>query len=36
MGATVPKMSRSELANYINQEISRWSKVVKKSGAKLD
>nr|WP_231968637.1 tripartite tricarboxylate transporter substrate-binding protein [Polynucleobacter necessarius] len=36
MGATVPKMSRSELANYINQEISRWSEVVKKSGAKLD
>ena len=36
MGATVPKMSRPELANYINQEIVRWSEVVKKSGAKLD
>ncbi len=36
MGATVPKMTRPELTNYINQEISRWSEVVKKSGAKLD
>ena len=36
MGATVPRMSRPELANYINQEIVRWSEVVKKSGAKLD
>ena len=36
MGASVPKMSRPELANYINQEIVRWSEVVKKSGAKLD
>ena len=36
MGASVPKMTRPELANYINQEISRWSEVVKKSGAKLD
>jgi tripartite-type tricarboxylate transporter receptor subunit TctC len=29
-------MTRPELANYINQEIVRWSEVVKKSGAKLD
>ena len=36
MGATVPKMSRTELTNYINQEVVRWSEVVKKSGAKLD
>jgi len=36
MGATVPKMTRPELANYINQEIVRWNEVVKKSGAKLD
>ncbi|MBU3669515.1 MAG: tripartite tricarboxylate transporter substrate binding protein [Polynucleobacter sp.] len=36
MGATVPKMSRAELTNYINQEVVRWSEVVKKSGAKLD
>ena len=36
MGATVPKMSRAELASYINQEVLRWSEVVKKSGAKLD
>ncbi len=36
MGATVPKMTRPELANYINQEIVRWSQVVKTSGAKLD
>ena len=36
MGATVPKMSRTELASYINQEVLRWSEVVKKSGAKLD
>jgi tripartite-type tricarboxylate transporter receptor subunit TctC len=36
MGATVPKMSRAELTNYINQEVMRWSEVVKKSGAKLD
>lgn len=36
IGATVPKMSHTELANYINQETSRWSEVVKKSGAKLD
>ena len=36
MGATVPKMSRTELTNYINQEVMRWSEVVKKSGAKLD
>lgn len=36
MGASVPKMSRAELATYINQEVVRWSEVVKKSGAKLD
>ena len=36
MGATVPKMTRAELAAYINQEIVRWSQVVKTSGAKLD
>jgi tripartite-type tricarboxylate transporter receptor subunit TctC len=36
MGATAPKMSRPELASYINQEIIRWSEVVKKSNAKLD
>ncbi|MGV0963075.1 MAG: Bug family tripartite tricarboxylate transporter substrate binding protein [Polynucleobacter sp.] len=36
MGATAPKMSRPELANYINQEIVRWGEVVKKSNAKLD
>ena len=36
MGASVPKMSRPELSNYINQEVVRWSEVVKKSGAKLD
>jgi tripartite-type tricarboxylate transporter receptor subunit TctC len=36
MGAIVPKMSRPEMANYINQEIVRWKDVVKKSNAKLD
>ena len=36
MGATVPKMTRAELSNYINQEVTRWREVVKKSGAKLD
>jgi tripartite-type tricarboxylate transporter receptor subunit TctC len=36
MGATVPKMTRAELTNYINQEVIRWNEVVKKSGAKLD
>jgi tripartite-type tricarboxylate transporter receptor subunit TctC len=36
LGANVPKMTRPELVNYINQEIVRWSEVVKKSGAKLD
>jgi len=36
MGATVPKMTRAELNNYINQEVARWREVVKKSGAKLD
>ncbi|BDX21698.1 ABC transporter substrate-binding protein [Polynucleobacter sp. TUM22923] len=36
MGATAPKMSRPELANYINQEIVRWAEVVEKSNAKLD
>jgi tripartite-type tricarboxylate transporter receptor subunit TctC len=36
MGASVPKMSRSELSTYINQEVVRWSEVVKKSNAKLD
>jgi tripartite-type tricarboxylate transporter receptor subunit TctC len=36
LGASVPKMTRPELATYINQEIVRWSEVVKKSGAKLD
>lgn len=36
MGASVPRMSRAELATYINQEVVRWSDVVKKSGAKLD
>jgi tripartite-type tricarboxylate transporter receptor subunit TctC len=36
MGASVPKMSRAELATYVNQEIVRWSEVVKKSNAKLD
>ena len=36
MGATAPKMTRPELAVYINQEVVRWSEVVKKSGAKLD
>ena len=36
MGASVPKMTRSELNTFINQEIIRWSEVVKKSGAKLD
>jgi tripartite-type tricarboxylate transporter receptor subunit TctC len=36
MGATVPKMTRPEMANFINQEVVRWSEVVKKSGAKLD
>ncbi len=36
MGASVPKMTRPELVNYIDQEIVRWSEVVKKSGAKLD
>jgi tripartite-type tricarboxylate transporter receptor subunit TctC len=36
MGASVPKMTRPELANYISQEIIRWNEVVKKSGAKLD
>jgi tripartite-type tricarboxylate transporter receptor subunit TctC len=29
-------MTRSELNAFINQEIVRWSEVVKKSGAKLD
>jgi tripartite-type tricarboxylate transporter receptor subunit TctC len=29
-------MTRPELAAYINQEITRWGDVVKKSGAKLD
>ena len=36
MGASVPKMTRPELTNYINQEIARWREVVKQSGAKLD
>ena len=36
MGAIVPKMSRPEMATYINQEIIRWRDVVKKSNAKLD
>ena len=36
MGASVPKMTRPELAAYINQEVVRWGEVVKKSGAKLD
>ena len=36
MGATVPKMTRAELSNFINQEVIRWQDVVKKSGAKLD
>lgn len=36
LGASVPKMTRSELATYINQEVVRWSEVVKKSNAKLD
>jgi tripartite-type tricarboxylate transporter receptor subunit TctC len=36
LGASVPKMTRPELVNYINQEIVHWSEVVKKSGAKLD
>ena len=36
MGAVVPKMSRPEMAAYINQEIIRWKDVVKKSNAKLD
>lgn len=36
MGASVPRMSRAELATYVNQEIVRWSEVVKKSNAKLD
>lgn len=36
MGATVPKMTRAELNTFINQEVVRWSEVVKKSGAKLD
>ena len=36
MGASVPKMTRPELTSYINQEITRWGEVVKKSGAKLD
>ena len=36
MGASVPKMTRAELATYINQEVIRWSDVVKKSNAKLD
>jgi tripartite-type tricarboxylate transporter receptor subunit TctC len=36
LGASVPKMSRAELSTFINQEIIRWSEVVKKSNAKLD
>ena len=36
LGASVPKMSRAELSSFINQEIIRWSEVVKKSNAKLD
>ena len=36
MGASVPKMSRSELSTFISQEIIRWNEVVKKSNAKLD
>ena len=36
MGAITPKMTRQELAVFINQEIVRWNDVVKKSGAKLD
>ena len=36
MGATVPKMTRTELSTFINQEVVRWHDVVKKSGAKLD
>ncbi len=36
MGASVPKMTRAELSAYINQEVVRWSEVVKKSNAKLD
>ena len=36
MGASVPKMTRAELSTYINQEVVRWSEVVKKSNAKLD
>ena len=36
MGASVPKMTRAELAAYINLEVIRWSEVVKKSNDKLD
>ncbi len=36
LGATVLKMSRTELNTFINQEVVRWHDVVKKSGAKLD
>ena len=36
LGSTVPQMNRPELANFINQEITRWREVVKASNAKLD
>ncbi|WP_231969967.1 hypothetical protein [Polynucleobacter necessarius] len=36
IGASAPKMTRPELAAYINHEISRWGEAIKKSGAKLD
>ncbi len=36
LGSTVPPMNRSELASYVNQEITRWREVVKASNAKLD
>jgi tripartite-type tricarboxylate transporter receptor subunit TctC len=36
LGAEPLKMSTDELGRYVKAEVSRWSKVVKDSGARLD
>jgi tripartite-type tricarboxylate transporter receptor subunit TctC len=36
LGAEAGGQSPEEMARYVDQEIEKWAKVVKDSGAKLD
>ena len=36
MGAEVPNLYGAEFGKFVSNEVKRWAKVVKASGAKLD